>query len=66
MELLKEGLWGFVDLLFQFLLKQLMHRIRSTTKQRKDRALAIIVFWIEPSLLHLIPGPKDQIRSGLT
>lgn len=60
MTLVKEGLWGVVNG-SDTLAESSTAEDKSKLQKRKDRALALIVLSIDPSLLYLIGEPKDPV-----
>lgn len=61
MALMKEGLWGIVDGSETPPPENESDKYRKFVG-RRDRALALIVLSIEPSLLYLIGDPEDPIK----
>ena len=60
MALMKDGLWGIVTGAESAPPRENSDRF-SKFESKRDRALAIIVLSINPSLLYLIGDPKDPV-----
>ena len=61
MALTKEGLWKIVEGTEAGPSNQASAEARTKFASRKDRALAIIVLSVDPSLLCLLGDPQDPI-----
>ena len=61
MTLMKEGLWGIVNGTENPPEDTAAADVRAKFQARMDKALAIIVLSIDPSLLYLIGDPKDPV-----
>ena len=60
MALVRDGLWELVDG-SETLADDANAETTSKFNKRRDRALAIIVLSIDPSLLYLLGDPKDPV-----
>ena len=62
MALMKGGLWGIVNGIKSAHNREADAKRHTKFVSRRDRALALIVLSVEPSLLYLIGDPKDPLE----